>query len=214
MSPIRLTLALVAALLPLHANATQTGLGFATLEDFETYAPGPRSIPFCPGSPGDDNAGVECGFGTLVGGSVATGTAQFPAVSGSQVYVGTQMSLEGMDAEANSWPGISALVSSGDAAVTLSLFAFDYELGEETEFFTTTIAANLTNELFSAGTGDNPIFLTRFVFTSPTPFAIDDLQIGLADTPPGIPEPASWLMLLIGFGSVGSAMRRRRPSAA
>jgi hypothetical protein len=26
---------------------------------------------------------------------------------------------------------------------------------------------------------------------------------------PGIPEPASWAMMLFGFGAVGTAMRRR-----
>ena len=30
----------------------------------------------------------------------------------------------------------------------------------------------------------------------------------------GVPEPATWAMMLIGFGAVGSAMRRRKESAA
>jgi len=29
-------------------------------------------------------------------------------------------------------------------------------------------------------------------------------------TPPGVPEPATWAMMLLGFGGVGVAMRRRR----
>jgi hypothetical protein len=30
----------------------------------------------------------------------------------------------------------------------------------------------------------------------------------------GVPEPASWALMLIGFGAIGSAMRRRRPTTA
>jgi hypothetical protein len=30
----------------------------------------------------------------------------------------------------------------------------------------------------------------------------------------GVPEPASWALMLIGFGAIGSAMRRRRPVPA
>jgi hypothetical protein len=33
-------------------------------------------------------------------------------------------------------------------------------------------------------------------------------------SPPAVPEPASWAMLLAGFGSVGLMLRRRRPVAA
>lgn len=41
------------------------------------------------------------------------------------------------------------------------------------------------------------------------------LATGTADgTPPVIPEPATWAMLIAGFGLVGTAMRRRRAVAA
>lgn len=33
-------------------------------------------------------------------------------------------------------------------------------------------------------------------------------------TPPAIPEPASWLMMITGFGAVGAMLRRRRPVTA
>lgn len=43
----------------------------------------------------------------------------------------------------------------------------------------------------------------------------DHLQYGLfrADVP-AVPEPATWAMLIAGFGLVGSAARRRRPTTA
>jgi len=31
--------------------------------------------------------------------------------------------------------------------------------------------------------------------------------------PAAVPEPATWLMMLVGFGAIGAAMRRRRPTA-
>ena len=30
---------------------------------------------------------------------------------------------------------------------------------------------------------------------------------------PGVPEPASWAMMLMGFGGLGAVLRRRRPVA-
>lgn len=42
----------------------------------------------------------------------------------------------------------------------------------------------------------------------------DDITFG-SSTPgnPGVPEPATWAMLILGFGIVGAAARRRRPVA-
>ncbi len=37
---------------------------------------------------------------------------------------------------------------------------------------------------------------------------------GVPNPTPGIPEPATWAMLILGFGLVGSAMRRRRNMVA
>ena len=40
----------------------------------------------------------------------------------------------------------------------------------------------------------------------------DDITFGSA-TPGGVPEPASWALLISGFGLVGATMRRRRSRA-
>lgn len=42
---------------------------------------------------------------------------------------------------------------------------------------------------------------------------------GIADTGgggpgPGVPEPATWALMILGFGAAGTALRRRRPVAA
>lgn len=38
--------------------------------------------------------------------------------------------------------------------------------------------------------------------------------LGLAQTPGGVPEPATWAIFIVGFGLVGTAARRRRASHA
>ena len=46
--------------------------------------------------------------------------------------------------------------------------------------------------------------------------AIDNLRIVASNTPGdvgGVPEPATWAMMILGFGVVGGAMRRRRSAA-
>ena len=45
-------------------------------------------------------------------------------------------------------------------------------------------------------------------------WAFDILNVNSAQVVPGIPEPASWAMLIAGFGLVGAAARRRRIIAA
>jgi hypothetical protein len=40
--------------------------------------------------------------------------------------------------------------------------------------------------------------------------AYDDITFGSATPGPAVPEPASWVMLIAGFGLTGAAMRRRR----
>jgi hypothetical protein len=41
-------------------------------------------------------------------------------------------------------------------------------------------------------------------------FTTDPADVVIPPSPLGVPEPASWLMLLSGFGLVGAALRRRR----
>lgn len=43
-------------------------------------------------------------------------------------------------------------------------------------------------------------------------FAIN--QVSLTDTVAGVPEPASWVLMLLGFGGLGATLRRRRDQVA
>ena len=85
--------------------------------------------------------------------------------------------------------------------------------------FQTLVASSGSNPLdepLFLGSDLDPQFLTRAVFSSTDTFAIDDFTLGLIDVGPGIPEPASWAMMIMGFGLAGAAQRlsgRRRQAA-
>jgi hypothetical protein len=42
---------------------------------------------------------------------------------------------------------------------------------------------------------------------------VDPYSVGGGPRPPPVPEPATWSMLIVGFASLGLALRRRRPAA-
>jgi len=54
----------------------------------------------------------------------------------------------------------------------------------------------------------------QLFFTQADIRAFDAMGYDLRDTSGAVPEPATWAMLIIGFGFVGSAMRRRTAAAA
>jgi hypothetical protein len=46
--------------------------------------------------------------------------------------------------------------------------------------------------------------------TTPLAANFDDFRFGAVDAVAGVPEPASWALMVAGFGLAGSAMRRRQ----
>ena len=42
---------------------------------------------------------------------------------------------------------------------------------------------------------------------------IDDFRLGAPAATGAVPEPATWAMMLVGFGAVGGALRRRQKVA-
>lgn len=187
------------------AAAIQTQFGQAVIEDFEGYAPGTLEIAFPEAEPDT--------FGVLSGGIVALGTPEFPATSGTMVYTGTNMVFDIADAVNYSWPGVSFRLSSGLGPVTFTVFDYDPDLDVDVVVHNIVLPSLLVASPVSFGTEDNPVFLTRFTLSSATAFAIDDLQMGLENVMPGIPEPASWLMMILGFGAVGLRLRHRQTAA-
>ena len=69
---------------------------------------------------------------------------------------------------------------------------------------------NQTFETLNAGTGNMVFDRVRFVVTGSGSFmSIDDITLHGV-----VPEPASWSLILGGFGMIGGAMRYRRRQAA
>ena len=73
--------------------------------------------------------------------------------------------------------------------------------------------------LFS-GTTANPVFLTgTYVLSTmpknvPTDVQVFDYRIDITDAAAAVPEPATWALLLTGFGMIGVAVRRRSRTIA
>jgi hypothetical protein len=59
----------------------------------------------------------------------------------------------------------------------------------------------------------NPFTAVRFISTRSSAvdnFGIDDITIGDPAQVASVPEPAAWALMMLGFGAIGGALRRRR----
>lgn len=69
-------------------------------------------------------------------------------------------------------------------------------------------------QLYSGTTADPTFLLGTYALGGYT--TEESYFLTISDTPPGVPEPATWAMMLLGFGAIGFSMRaqRARPKLA
>ncbi|MFI4950996.1 MAG: PEPxxWA-CTERM sorting domain-containing protein, partial [Caulobacterales bacterium] len=81
-----------------------------------------------------------------------------------------------------------------------------------------TIVGNHADGSFTGGTAEDRFYgatnaggISKLVISNPPGIEIDHIQYGVgAAATGGVPEPASWALMVLGFGGLGAAMRARR----
>ena len=71
-----------------------------------------------------------------------------------------------------------------------------------------------TNGLFTIVGGVGETFTSFSLASSSNSFEIDNLAVPVTVQQTGTPEPATWAMMIMGFGMAGGMMRARRRAAA
>jgi hypothetical protein len=65
---------------------------------------------------------------------------------------------------------------------------------------------------FVGGVYVDPVFTIDPAFLAQNPGYSLEFSEGIGDSPDSAPEPATWAMMLAGFGGLGATMRRKRPT--
>lgn len=152
-------------------------------------------------------------------------------VAGSRRFSGVQVSSNGplyYDGYANTSLGVgtgtpSTLTLTFQTAINFfGITLLDFGTAGSQDVFATT--SNGQTQLLNDYTGvsSNRVFrgiydsagfssLTFNGFTAVNDqYNVDDLQFGTQAVNAAVPEPATWAMMLVGFGGIGFAMRRRK----
>jgi len=152
---------------------------------------------------------VNIAAGTFAGDSIATtaATGGFTGVSGPGTSLGTL-----------SFSNVIGTTLDETLANFLSFGDFTFSVSQVTTQSFVNAAGSVSASLYLLGTTvgggydptENSVTLT-FNSTGGSPFtASATLSNPPGGTVPSVPEPASWAMMLGGFGLIGLAMRRRR----
>ena len=142
-------------------------------------------------------------------GAVITGNDRYDLQSGD-IY----LSSDGTDRLGMEWLEL-AIVGATGGTIEFTLTAFDAMGNAEADaFFDYMLDPNGENFFaFEALNGETFTNLS-YNIVGGTADAIRQVRIASAEGGvPAVPEPATWAMMLMGFGAAGYAMRRRRQAA-
>ena len=133
-------------------------------------------------------------------GSVHAVRAQPYGSTGNYWTVGPSDGSPGfLDLSSHSWiDNISFIWGSTDQYKTLEVIALTFPDGDQTDPFTNPWAT-----LWVTGDDQYDVGGLR-LWSTQNAFEVDNFAIN------GVPEPATWAMMLLGFGAIGFAMRRRK----
>jgi hypothetical protein len=130
--------------------------------------------------------------------------------------------MSGLDVAAMKWPGYSAYaistVDSNPANINFSAFLDGWG---DTTYFTTPAPQGYKLSSRSDGGYDLSPAFSAWVLDHSCYYRYSDPSLSCEPGEPGlnfafgtmVPEPATWGMLIAGFGLVGTMARRRRPQA-
>jgi len=141
---------------------------------------------------------IDPGHGRYVDLDGSTGAGHDPAgqlTSTASFGPGTYTLSFLLGGNARHAPGQTTVVSLGDFSVSLLRAASD-PLAPVSFTFTTTTAGNLV--FTEKGPSDNQGNI------------LDDIQLSTPGVVTGIAEPASWALMILGFGGLGASLRARR----
>jgi hypothetical protein len=178
-----------------------------------------------PNFPGGSDPGVSVGGTNFFAGGPSNGSSAAQQTidlssAGLQIDTGTTaFDLSGY---------LGGFSSQGDnARITLTFFDSGLSpTGLQTVLgpVSNTDRGNLTGLLFRETTGFIPVGARSVEVQLSAVRQAGSYNDGYADnlslvlnagrvTPPGVPEPATWAMMLLGFGGLGATLRRRRAQA-
>ena len=116
--------------------------------------------------------------------------------------------VTGMDSDISVWNGSSITPATWNSAINLSSYAMNASLWSNTSGTSTAgyrdVAANGFSQVW---------LVSPSVLTSDRNDGFKLAGISVTAQIPAVPEPATWAMMIVGFGAIGASLRRRRRAA-